>query len=158
GQKGATEADMPPRMPRIIESIVGKPLPELKEFGIELLPADVNDKMILVCFWDMNQRPSRNCIMQLAKQAEQLKEKGVTIVAIQSAKIDQTALNDWTKKYNVPFAVGMVAGDEEKIRFVWGVKALPWLILANRKHIIITEGFGISELSEKVGEAVDVER
>jgi peroxiredoxin len=158
GQKGATEADMPPRMPRIIESITGKLLPEIQEFGVKLSAVDVNDRMILVCFWDMNQRPSRNCIMQLAKQAEQLKEKGVTIVAIQSTKIDQTTLNNWVKKYNIPFAVGMIADDEEKIRFEWGVKALPWLILTNRKHIIITEGFGISELSEKVGEAVDVER
>jgi hypothetical protein len=150
GQKGVTEADMPPRPPRTIESIVGKPLPELKELGIKLSPADVNDRMILVCFWDMEQRPSRNCIMQLAKQAEQLKEKGVTIVAIQSAKIDQTALNDWVKKYNIPFAVGMIAGDEEKTRFEWRVKSLPWLILTDRKHIVRAEGFGLSELDEKI--------
>jgi len=152
GQKGATEADMPPRMPRIIESIAGKPLPELKEFGVKLSAADVNDRMILVCFWDMNQRPSRNCIMQLAKQAEQLKEKCVTIVAIQSTKIDQTALNDWIKKYNIPFAVGMVAGDEEEIRFACGAKALPWLILTDRKHIVSAEGFSLTELDEKIKE------
>jgi len=139
-------------------SLIGKPLPELKEFKIQLSPADVNDRMILVCFWDMEQRPSRQCITKLAEQAKQLKEKGITVITIQGTKVDEAALNEWIKKYNIPFAVGMVTGDEEKIRFEWGVKSLPWLILANRKHIIITEGSGISELSEKIGEAVDVER
>jgi len=137
-------------VPKQPPSLAGKALPEFKEFGIELSPADVNDRMILLCFWDMNQRPSRNCIMQLAKQAEQLKEKGVTIVAIQSAKIDQTALNEWIKKYNIPFAVGMVTGDEEKIRFEWGVKSLPWLILTDREHIVRAEAFGLAELDEKI--------
>jgi peroxiredoxin len=106
--------------------------------------------MILVCFWDMEQRPSRNCIMQLAKQAEQLKEKGVTIVAIQSTNVDEAALNEWIKKYNIPFAVGMVAGEEEKTRFEWGVKSLPWLILTDRQHIVRAEAFGLAELDEKI--------
>jgi hypothetical protein len=59
-------------------------------------------------------------------------------------------LNDWVKKYNIPFAVGMIAGDEEKTRFEWRVKSLPWLILTDRKHIVRAEGFGLSELDEKI--------
>ncbi|MCX5636161.1 MAG: redoxin domain-containing protein [Planctomycetota bacterium] len=131
-------------------SLFGKPLPELKEFGVKLSPADVNDKMILVCFWDMEQRPSRHCITKLTEQAEQLKKKGVIIVAIQGTRIDQTALNDWVKKYNIPFTVGMVAGDDEETRFEWGVKSLPWLILTDRKHIVRAEGFTLSEIDGKL--------
>jgi hypothetical protein len=132
------------------DSLIGISLPDLEHLQINIEDEQIKGKMILVCFWDMEQRPSRNCIIQLARQAEQLKEKGVTIVAIQSAKIDQTALNDWVKKYNIPFAVGMIAGDEEKTRFEWRVKSLPWLILTDRKHIVRAEGFGLSELDEKI--------
>ncbi len=113
-----------------------EPIPELKELKIDLSLANVSDKMLLVCFWDMNQRPSRNCIMRLDKQAEQLKQRGVTVVVIQASKIDENKLNEWVKKYHVPFPVGMVKGDVEKTRFAWDVRSLPWLILTDRKHIV----------------------
>ena len=32
----------------------------------------------------------------------------------------------------------------------WGAHALPWLILTDKKHIVQAEGFGISELDEKI--------
>jgi hypothetical protein len=131
-------------------SLIGKPLPELKDLKIKPPPANADDKMILVCFWDMEQRSSRACIRQLAKQAEQLKQKGVIVVAVQASKIDENTLNEWVKKYKISFPVGMVQGDVEKSRFAWGVRSLPWLILTDRKHIICAEGFALSELSEKL--------
>jgi protocatechuate 3,4-dioxygenase beta subunit/peroxiredoxin len=134
-------------------SLVGKPLPELKDLTIEL-PADANDKMILVCFWDMQQRPSRHCIRQLAENAEELKEKGITIVAIHASKVDENALNEWAEKYNIPFPVGIIEGDEDKTRFAWGVKSLPWLILTDAEHIVRAEGFALDELDEKLEQIV----
>jgi hypothetical protein len=131
-------------------SLLGKPLPELKDSKIDLSLADADDKMILVCFWDMEQRPSRHCIIQLAKQAEQLKQKGVMVVAVQASKVDENALNEWLKKYKIPFPVGMVQDDVKKNRFTWGVRSLPWLILTDRKHIVRAEGFGLSELNGKL--------
>lgn len=44
----------------------------------------------------------------------------------------------------------MIEGDEEKIRFSWGVKFLPWLILTDHKHIIQAEGLSVTELNEKI--------
>ena len=131
-------------------SLVGKPLPELKELKNELSLADVSNKMLLVCFWDMQQRPSRNCIRELAKQAEKLKQKGVTVFVIQSSKVDDNKLNEWIKKYNIPFTPVIVQGDEEKTRFAWGIKSFPWLILTDRQHIVRAEGFAPTELDEKI--------
>ena len=145
-ERPSTSRYVPKRPP----SLVGRPLPELKDLKIKLSSADTDDKMLLVCFWDMEQRPSRNCIIRLAKQAEQLKQKGVTVVAVQASKIDEDTLDEWVKKYNIPFTVGMVQGDVEKSRFAWGVRSLPWLILTDREHIICAEGFALSELSEKL--------
>ena len=95
--------------------------------------------------------------MQLAKQAEQLKQKGIIVVAVQASKIDENKLNDWVKKYKIPFPVGMVQGDVEKSRFAWGVRSLPCLILTDRKHVIRAEGFGINALNEKIGGIANVE-
>ncbi|MBN2593950.1 MAG: redoxin domain-containing protein [Sedimentisphaerales bacterium] len=127
----------------------------MKEPGIELPPADIRSKNMLLCFFDMEQRPSRNCITQLAKKAEQLEENGVTAIAIQTSNIDKNILNEWVKKSNIPFPVGMVKGNNEKIRFAWGVQSLPWLILTldDNRHIVTNEGFRLGELNDKINAA-----
>ena len=132
------------------------PVRRLRRFDdlqIEFSIDEAKGKMILLCFFDMNQRPSRNCISQLAKQAEQLKQKGVTVVAVQASKVDENALNQWVKKYNIPFPVGTITENVEKTRFAWGIKSLPWLILTDTKHVVTAEGFQLSELNEKLRHA-----
>ena len=131
-------------------SLIGRPLPNLNDFNIDLSAADSDGKMLLVCFWDMQQRPSRNCIMQLTKQAEQFKQKGVTVVAVQASKVSENELSEWINKYNIPFSVGMVESEAEKTRFTWDVKSLPWLILTDREHIVRAEDFSLAELDAKI--------
>jgi hypothetical protein len=129
-------------------SIEGKKLPDLKELGIELSKADFNDKKVLICFWDVQQRSSRNMIKELVSKASQL--QNITIVGIQASKISQDTLDEWIKQYKISFPVGMISGDEEKTRFNWGVKSLPWLILTDSKHNVVSEDFSIDELNEKL--------
>jgi len=144
--------------PRQPASLVGRPLPELKDVGVDLPMAETDGKMLLVCFFDMEQRPSRHYVTQLAKQAEQLNGKGVTIVAVQVLKMDQNALNQWKNEYNIPFPVGMVESDADKARFTWGIRSLPWLILTDSEHIIRMAGFQVNELNEKIGGLTNAER
>jgi hypothetical protein len=140
-------------VPRKPASLKGKRLPDLKKLGIEL-PADANDRMLLVCFWDLNQRPSRHCISELIRRAPQVGEKGVTIVAIQAGQAEQTALDQWTQEQKPPFPISRIASDVEKTQFEWGVASLPHLILTDRKGIVIAEGFGLlGELDKKIEEA-----
>ena len=54
------------------------------------------------------------------------------------------------KGQNISFPFGMVSNDEESIRFTWGLKSLPWLILTNKKHNVQAEGFNLDELDEKM--------
>jgi hypothetical protein len=136
-------------VPTRVPSLVGKPLPELENVGIKLAPADTEGKRILVCFWDVNQRPSRHCMTQIAQQIEMLEQKNVIVVAVQAAKVDQGTLDEWTKKYNIPFSV-VAEADAKKLRFSWGVKSLPWLILTDGKHIVRAEGFALTELDDKM--------
>ena len=67
-------------LPEEPPSLVDKDLPSLKDFNLKLDPQQSVDEMILVRFFDMNQRPSRNYIRQLAIYAEQFKQKGVSIL------------------------------------------------------------------------------
>jgi hypothetical protein len=74
----------------------------------------------------------------------------VIVVAVQASKVDEKKLNEWVKKYNIPFSVGMMEGDAEKTRFTWGVCSLPWLILTGKDHVATAEGFGVTELDEEL--------
>jgi hypothetical protein len=138
--------------------IKGKPLPELKEFGSELSAIDNNDKSILVCFFDMEQRPSRNFMTQFRKKAEDLKAKDITVVAVQAAKVEQEKLEEWITQNNISFPIGMIQIDsstefvkvEETLHLTWGAQSLPWLILTNKEHVVIAEGFAVNELDEKI--------
>ena len=138
--------------PSRLADLRGKPLPDLKKLGIEL-PTEAEGKMLLVCFWDMNQRPSRHFITQLAGQAAQLAEKGVVVVAVQAATADQNTLAEWVKTAKIPFAIGSIAGDVAKTQLEWGVVSLPHLILTDRKHVVVADGFGFGELDKKIEEA-----
>lgn len=131
-------------------SLVRKPLPELKDLKVGLSPANTAGKMMLVCFLDIEQRPSRNCLRQLNAKAQELKAKGVVVAAVQASKIDENSLDEWRKRYDISFPLGMVQGDQEKARFTWGVRSLPWLILTDGRHVVTAEGFGLSELDGKI--------
>jgi hypothetical protein len=131
-------------------SLVGKPLPALDRINIEFAPQTAEGKSILVCFFDMNQRPSRHLVTQLARRADELRQKHVTVIAIQTSKVEDTELRKWAEKTNISFPLGTIEGSVDETRFNWGAKSLPWLILTDREHVVFAEGFGIEELDEKI--------
>jgi len=132
------------------QSLIGGALPGFDGIKIDFSADQVKDKAILVCFFDMNQRPSRNAVIQLVRQAEELKQKGVAVITIQTSEVAEDTLNKWVKDQSISFPVGMIQGDEEEARFTWCVKSLPWLILTDSEHIVRSEGFGLSELDETI--------
>ena len=130
--------------------LVGKSLPKWDDLNIDLLPANTAGKMILICFLDIEQRPSRNCLRRLNARALELKAKGMVIAAVHASKIDENNLDEWRRKHNISFPFGTVQGDGDKVRFAWGVSSLPWLILTDSRHVVAAEGFGLSELDAKI--------
>jgi len=139
----------PTYTPRRPASLQGKSLPPLSGLGIDL-PAEAEGKRLLVCFWDLGQRPSRYCITQLAARAAQLAERGVTIVGVQAAKVEEDALNQWIETNKVPFRMGRIAAEVDKTWSTWGVVSLPHLILTDDKHIVVAEGFPLSDLDPQI--------
>jgi hypothetical protein len=135
--------------PAVAPSLVDKALPALSDFNIDLSQTDTQGKMMLLCFFDYQQRPSRNCITQLSTRAQEFKSKGIVVAAVQASKIDKGTMDMWLKDQNISFPMGMIEADEEKTLFNWGVKSLPWLILTDKQHIVTAEGFSITELNNK---------
>ncbi len=137
----------------VIPSLAGKQLPSIKDLNMDFSLDEINNNLILVCFFDMQQRPSRRCITRLAAQAEKLKHQGVTVFAVQTSKIEEDELEDWVKENDIPFPVGTTQTDEKRTEFTWGVKSLPWLILTDAERTVRAEGFGLDELEEKILQA-----
>jgi hypothetical protein len=142
----------PPELTKAIypDSLAGGSLPDLAQFQINLDPDRTKGKLLLVCFWDMQQRPSRSFIKELASLSNRLEQEDVIVVTVQASKVDENELSRWTNSNGIAFPAGIIKGNEQEARLSWAVKALPWLILADRKHIVTAEGFGIKELDEKI--------
>ena len=51
-------------------TLTGQPLPGFEGIDIPFNAERATGKAILVCFWDMNQRPSRNMITELAERGK----------------------------------------------------------------------------------------
>jgi sugar lactone lactonase YvrE/L-ascorbate metabolism protein UlaG (beta-lactamase superfamily) len=130
-------------------SLIGNPLPDLEKMGIEL-PGDASEKMILVCLWDVQQRPSRNYVKELATKAGELAKEDVVVACVQVADVDDTVIEEWVKENEIPFDMGRSVAEEGKSTFDWGVKSMPWLILTDRTHIVTSEGFALSDLDEQI--------
>lgn len=131
-------------------TIPAKYLNQFTDIDIDFDIEQAKDKMILLCFFDYQQRPSRNCIMQLNKNEQELQANDIAIVAIQTTKAAQENLDKWIKENNILLTIGLTKTDDEHIRSTWGVKSLPWLILADKQHIVQAEGLSLDEMDDKI--------
>ncbi len=136
------------------QSLMGKRLAELKDLE-PLLPAGAGDKPLLIVFLDQQQRPSRGIVLELAKRMDLFKAKGIEIVAVQVAPLDRTALDRWLADQKVPFQAQILPDGFDKQRPAWGVQSLPWLILTDKGHTVVAEGFSLDDLDKRLQAAVD---
>jgi len=139
-------------IPKQPKSLVGKSLPDLAGLDDTLTTLDVQNRPVLICFWDLEQRPARRYLTLLARQADPLSRKGVAVITVQASPVDRDALNTWMQQHQVPFTSVMLQTDPEKVKFAWGVQGLPWLILTDTAHQVTAEGFRIQELQDKIPE------
>jgi peroxiredoxin len=132
------------------QTLIGSALPDFEGIDIDLAADLTEGKILLIFFFDMQQRPSRAYLRQLSARTQELKAKNVTVVAVQASRVDKDQLDDWCRRYNVSFPVGMIQDDEKQIRSIWGVRSLPWLIMTDRERIVKADGFSIAEIDKKL--------
>ena len=135
-------------------SLIGKSLPDLERCLIEIDPKFIQNKMLLVCFFDMDNAQSIDFIKTLNKRWNALLDKNVYIIFIHagSKPAAENTLNPWAKRNNIQPPVGASMKGLPVLGYTWGVKSLPWLILTDKNHIVTDEGFSITELDEKIKE------
>jgi len=132
-------------------SMKGKPCPDLADVGIaaEDVP---KGKALVICLFDLEQRPSRRSARLLDEQYESLSNKGVAVVAVQTAPVSDEQFQEWRNSSPVHFPVGRVRGKTSSASWATGVKSLPWLILVDVDGKVAAEGFAIDELETKLAE------
>jgi protocatechuate 3,4-dioxygenase beta subunit len=130
-------------------SLEGKSLPDLTTVNLasDAVPAG---KQVLVCLADVEQRPSRRVLRLLAEQHDALRQKGVTVLAVQAAVTSTDSLKEWKDANPVPFAVGRVAEKSDKTKWALEVESFPWLILTDAQGRVTAEGFAFDELDAKL--------
>ena len=130
-------------------TLLGYPLPELAPVGLTANDAPPGTS-ILLCFFDLEQRPSRRCLSLLAEQRDQLRQQGLTLLAVQAAGATSESFEQWKDSNPMPFPVGRVTEASRQAQWATDVKALPWLILTDAKHQVVAEGFALEELGAKL--------
>lgn len=132
-------------------SMKGKPCPDLGDVGIaaEDLP---KGKPLAICLFDLEQRPSRRSVRLLDEQYESLKNKGISVVAVQTAPVSDEQFQEWKNSTPVRFPVGRVREKTSSASWATGVKSLPWLILVDVDGKVAAEGFAIDELETRAAE------
>lgn len=138
------------RVPPKPKSLLSSAIPNWESLDLSTKTDIPPDKPLLICFWDMEQRPSRRLVTQLAQQAQTLNGHDVKTVLIQVTEIEQETLDQWLSRYEIPFRRCCLKGGFEKVKRQWGVQSLPWLVLTDKQHVVRVEGFGINELETKI--------
>jgi hypothetical protein len=122
-------------------------LGSLRDIEIDFDLDKAAGRRLLVCFFDLSQRPSRHCVESLARRADELSGSGVTIIAVQAVALEEDALKTWVVEQGIRLPVGRVSGDVDKAKLTWGIRSLPWLVLTDAEHVVRAEGFPPGELS-----------
>ena len=130
-------------------SLLGKALTRFTE--VRLDPDVIKNKKLLVCFWNMDNSESINCIKSLNKRAEALFDtKDLFMVFMHAGSLLDETFQSWLRENEIVPPAGYHHLNLDGLRYSWGVKSLPWLILTDKNHIVTSEGFGIADLNEKI--------
>jgi len=120
---------------------------------IELNAEQTRGKMLLLCFWDIQQRPSRNLLIELAGHKEELENKGVVVLLVHTSDIGAERLKGWIDKNKIPYICGRITSDTQRVLYRWGVRGQPWLVLTDENAAVRAGGFELEQLNEKLLEA-----
>lgn len=134
-------------------SLKGGSLPDLASVNLtaEAAPAG---QPVLLCLFDVGQRPSRHALSQLNEQSAALNEKQVRVIGVQAAVITDEMFNEWKDARAVSVPVGRVLDESAKTKWATSTSALPWLVLTDANHKVVAEGFPLDELDAQIQKVV----
>jgi hypothetical protein len=149
------------------DSLVGGPLPDLRTLEIGFDARRIRNKKVLVVFVDCTKRASQIAISRLQRFSRELQRRNVAVVCIQVAPADEQELQQWKRQNKISFPIAVLPGHEGQTRIPllqqssgitstlsqqWGVRSLPWTILADENHQIVATGVNITRVLSLVHE------
>jgi hypothetical protein len=149
---GPPMRQQPPRR-LVYRSLKDTALPDLKDLCAGCEGTGTDGRGVLLCFVDMEQRPCRQCLRDVATRAGSLDAKGIRVVVVETSKADPNQYAGWLKANQITFPIHVFEGDVEAKKAAWGVKVLPWLILTDQEHKVVAEGLAIGELNAVLDKA-----
>ena len=146
GQKTQVQAEIEDKS----AVLIGRPLPRFNVAKIDAAIENAKGKRVLLCFWDVGQRPSRNCLQQLAQERDALESQGVSVIPVHIATPGDRPPEQWLAKNRIPLLTETLGENRAQARQICGADVLPWLVLTDRNHVVTAEGFPLSELNQKL--------
>ena len=119
-------------------SMIGKPLPDLAKYLVRFDTEFVENKRILICFWDMENKKSIDYIKSLNERTEAFLDRDIYIVFIHAdikPVLDNT-LERWVSENKILPPMGASRFSLSVLGYKCGVKSIPWLILTDKNHIV----------------------
>lgn len=141
-----------PKLPRkelsTAESKLGQSVPGFEGIRFDgFKTKEAKGRPLLICFWDMDQRPSRQCLKTLQKRMTLLGDKDTVVLAIHSGEKQEQRVRQWLTESGIDLTAGIIEGDPYDTLLAWGARSMPWLVLTNEAHTVIREGFSIKDLA-----------
>ncbi len=124
----------------------GVRLPLWSELGLPESPSGQEGKAILICLVDIEQRPCRHCLSQVAQRAERLTELGVAVEAVQLSQSTPEEIRNKASEYGVALPLRAITSDPEAIHRALGIRSLPWLVLVDKDRTVRAEDFALADL------------
>jgi hypothetical protein len=156
------------RLPaRDVKIVLGNGLPQDPESSIPPLvptqPIDLSSYLphfqtdgrpVLLCFIDIRQPSSRQCVMELVRKADALEAKGIITIVRQASPEGTRELYAQLDAHCTAFPWHLAGQDFAARKAAWGIKSLPWLILTDRRHAVVAAGSKWDELDKRMAEAL----
>jgi len=138
---GNTRRVKPAVLPEPV-SLKGRRVPGIGALGLRGLSQSIGGKRLLLCFWNRDQRPSRQASRELTRLHVRLLARDIVVAGVELGAEDSEA-----GAPAPPFRVGRAEATEEALN-AWGIRGLPWLILVGEDRKVIVDGLGLGEVKQ----------
>ncbi|MHC4713322.1 MAG: hypothetical protein ACYTAN_08655, partial [Planctomycetota bacterium] len=119
-------------------------------FDAEGSEVSLEGKAILVCFWDVDSRPSRRMVEGLATRSGGLAGKDVAVLLVHAGTADASNVRAYLNEKGVTSPLAFVNGGNDEMLPPWAIETLPRLVLADKEHTVRGAGFSISALDAEL--------
>jgi len=138
-------------------SLVGSPLPDLRDLEIGFDYKRIQNKKTMVFFVDYTQRPSQAAICYLNNIRHHIRKRNIELVCIQVSPVNQADFEAWKKENKIVIPIEVLPGEDWRnsspsilktssesmsvLKQRWRVRSLPWAIFADENQKITDTGF-----------------